>query len=195
MYMEDNNLTIMKKGSIHIYVILALLIFSMSLGVLGCHYKNNVDKIDVKEAFLNIYFTTNYDDRYDKWIKFVNDNSQSIDREQAIADAIDHYYDPVKDYVSDEFYNTMILNRDIIKYDRLAYENGFSIVPNNYEFAEYSEADDTITYTFTAHLTKQTDNDLEEGVIDGQITVSQIGEELLISNLYLSKLGFVPDNP
>ena len=185
----------MKKGSIHRSLIFVLLILSISLGVLGCQYQNNDDKIDVKEAFLTVYFTTNYDDRYDKWIQFVNDHSQSTDREQAIADAIDRYYDPVKDYVSDEFYNTMILNRDVIKYDRLAYENGFSILPSNYEFTEYSKADDAITYTFTAHLTKQTGNDSEEGVMEGQITVSQIGEERFVTNLYLSKLGFVPDNP
>jgi hypothetical protein len=81
----------------------------------------------------------------------------------------------------------MILNREIMKYDKAAYDGGINITPGGLEFAEYSVSDRRTTYSFTAHLIKKTGSGSFKGVVEGQITEERSGDTLLITNLRLSR--------
>lgn len=110
-----------------------------------------------------------------------------------MEEAVAAFYESVENLVSEDFYNTMLANRDIMKYDELAHESGYALAPTGFDFTEYSKTDGATTYAFTAHLLKTSGGESVTGAMEGQITVRQSGQAPLITNLYLLRLGFVPD--
>jgi hypothetical protein len=154
---------------------------------------NPVATNDVKEAFLTIYGTYNYEDRYEVWLKNLEEAAASISDKELLA-AQYEYYACVRDYVSDEFYLPMMANHEMIAYEEYAYENGFSYRTDGFEFEEYSKNTDSTTYSFVAHMIlTDADGTEKRGTVKGQISVGD--KDGLITNFYLSPTGFLPDNP
>lgn len=181
----------MKEYKKSIVVKLFVFIILLATCMFSCSC-NKPESSNVKEAFLTAYFTSNYNDRYETWLQYnANNNEQTEDK---INEALTKYYTSVNNYISDELYKKMILNRDMMKSDKDAYDNGYVIYPTSFEFVEYSKFDDKTTYTFKAHLIKEISNESIAGSMEGQITEQQIGETIIITNLYLSDTGFVADN-
>jgi hypothetical protein len=170
------------------YLLLFIPAFLISVFAYGCKASYKPEATDIKEAFLTAYFTSNYEGRYDAWQEFSADADHQT--EGIIEQAITQYYESVRDLVSDDFYKTMILNREIMKYDKVAYDNGINITPGGFEFAEYSVLDGKTTYSFTAHLIKKTGSGALKDTVEGQITEERSVDSLLITNLRLSRDSF-----
>jgi hypothetical protein len=175
----------MKTYKKRAYLCLIIFAFLSAVCLSGCTKTGGSGPVDIKEIFLTAYFTSNYEGRYDAWQEFSADADHQT--EGIIEQAITQYYESVRDLVSDDFYKTMILNREIMKYDKVAYDNGINITPGGFEFAEYSVLDGKTTYSFTAHLIKKTGSGSFKGVVEGQITEERSGDTLLITNLRLSR--------
>ncbi len=171
-----------------INVILAVILLIM----VGCAVKSYpvTDDIsdDVKEAFLTIYGTYNYEGRFEALLKNVED----VVTDEKLRAAQEEYYSCVRDYVNDEFYLKMIANNEIRTYEKYAYENGFTYRTDSFEFEEYSKNTDSTTFSFIAHIIL-TDADKVEtrGTVKGQISIGD--NDGLISNFYLSPTGFLAD--
>jgi hypothetical protein len=167
--------------------------FLFSVFAYGCKASYKPEATEIKEAFLTAYFTTNYEGRYDDWLKFTEGVGEPLEEES--KKAIAEYYACVRNCVSGEFYEKMILNRDIMKYDKAAYAEGFAFYPSGFEFEEYSVSGEKTTYSFTAHLEKETESGKIKGTVKGQITEERSGESVFITNLSLSRSGFTADEP
>lgn len=188
---------ISKKPKLMMIVSIALA-FVMAIAV-GCTFtgakvENSVaESGDVKESFLTVYGTFDYEGRYKTWQTNLEDVATDKTGEKMQV-LLEEYYASIRDYVSDEFYLTMIANREIITYEKYAYENGFSYHTDGYKFEEYSKNDDSTTYSFVAHMILSgADGTEKTGTVSGQISVSD--KDGLITNFYLSPTGFQPDNP
>nr|HMM32864.1 hypothetical protein [Clostridia bacterium] len=165
----------------------------------GCAAKSSVDTEDVREAFLTVYGTYNYDGRYEAF----NESMESLEKMTAddaektlrrLFSAQQDYYASLSDYVSPKFYERMVANNDPFKYEELAYEKGLSYRTDGFEFEEYSKTGDKTTYSFVAHFVLTDSEGVEQrGSIKGQITVQEADGKKLVSNLYLSPVGFAWD--
>jgi hypothetical protein len=153
----------LNKKRAYLFLIIFALLTAVCLS--GCTETGRSDPVDIKEAFLTAYFTSNYEGRYDAWLEFSADADHQT--EGIIEQAITRYYESARDLVSDDFYENMILNREIMKYDKAAYDGGINITPGGFEFAEYSVSDRRTTYSFTAHLIKKTGSGSFKGVVEG----------------------------
>lgn len=151
---------------------------------------------DARDAFLIIYFSSNYENRYDDWLKNTVDTDGSLTEEETAA-AVTEYFACFAPYVSDSFLDTMVMNRDSIKYEAYAREKGVACVPIGFECAEYAKSGDQTTYSFVAHLMlTDTAGIRTSGAMKGQITVQPApgGAGNAVSNFYLSPTGFVEDS-
>ena len=185
----------MKRNFFYVATALALL----CLSVCGCAAKSSVDTEDVREAFLTVYGTYNYDGRYEAF----NESMESLEKMTAddaektlrrLFRAQQDYYASLSDYVSPKFYERMVANNDPLKYEELAYEKGLSYRTDGFEFEEYSKTGDKTTYSFVAHFVLTDSEGVERrGSIKGQITVQEADGKKLVSNLYLSPVGFAWD--
>lgn len=162
----------------------------------GCSVKSGADTEDVREAFLTVYGTYNYEGRYDAF----SENTESLaemtpdDVDKTLPSAQQDYYASIREYVSPEFYERMVANNDPLKYEELAYEKGVSYRTDGFEFEEYSKEGSETTYSFVAYFIVTDSEGVEQhGSIKGQITVLEADGEKLVSNLYLSPVGFVLD--
>lgn len=158
----------------------------------GCKNNETALPSDVKEAFLTVYFTSNYEGRYDDLLERLDNTKENFDKSLA---AFQKYYASFDEYVSEDMLNTMMANRDNIKYEKLAREKGIACVPTGFEFEENSKSGDETTYSLVAHLTL-TDADGAEtnGTMKGQITVQPGEDGDVISNFYISPIGFIADD-
>jgi hypothetical protein len=148
---------------------------------------------DIKEDFLTVYSTYDYEGRYEVFRENLEHAAGDKTRKK-LLDALDEYYASVRDYVSEDLYQNMLANRAIYTYEKYANEIGYSYRPDGFEFAEYAKNGDGATYSFVAHLIlSDADGAEERGTVQGQITVRE--KDNLITNYYFSPVGFVPDNP
>ena len=184
-----------KKPKLMIIVAIGLVLV-MAIAV-GCTFtgpkvEKSVTEIgDVKEAFLTVFGNYNYENRYDVWLKKHDEVGTDITIEK-LRVMQEEYYACIRDYVSEEFYMTMVANREILKYEKLAYENGFSYRTDGFEFEEYSKNTDSTTYSYVVHMIlTYADGAEERGTVKGQISVGD--KDGLISNFYLSPTGFQPE--
>ncbi len=148
---------------------------------------------DIREAFLTVYFTSNYQGRYDEWRRDLADAEGDKTGTLAAA-ALQEYFSCFAAYANEKMLNAMILNRDNIKYEALAYEKGVSCVPTGFDFSEYSRSNGRATYAFTARLSlTYADGTTADGSMSGQITVADENGREVVAGLYLSSRGFVED--
>jgi len=168
----------------------------------GCKNNETALPSDVKEAFLTVYFTSNYEGRYDALLKIIGkEMPEGMTQEKQIdfitdqyEQAIERYYRDIRQYVSEDMLNTMMANRDNIKYEKLAREKGIACIPTGFEFEEYSKSGDETTYSFVAHMTlSDADGAETNGTMKGQITVQPGEDGDVISNFYISPIGFIAD--
>ncbi|MCE5235494.1 MAG: hypothetical protein LLF87_05510 [Eubacteriales bacterium] len=172
-----------------LYAAMALLLAPLLLG--GCKAKSIELAGDVKENFLTVYGTYDYEGRYTAWLKGIEEAAANKSDEKLRSDQ-QEYYACIRDYVSDDYYQTMVANRAIRNYETLAYENGYSYRTDGFEFEEYAKDADKTTYSFVAHLILIDPDGIEQsGTVEGQITVNE--KDGLISNFYLSPVGFTAD--
>lgn len=179
------------------YVAAALVLFCLS--VYGCAAKSSVETEDVREAFMTVCGTYNYEGRYEAF----NESMESLaemtadDAEKTLRrlfSAQQDYYASISEYVSPELYERMVANRDPFKYEELAHEQGISYRTDGFEFEEYSKTDSKTTYSFVAYFILTDSEGVEQrGSIKGQITVQEADGKNLVSNFYLSPVGFVWD--
>ncbi len=179
------------------YVAAALVLLCLS--VCGCAAKSSIDTEDVREAFMIVCGTYNYEGRYDAF----NESMESLEEMtaddaektlQRLFSAQQDYYASISEYVSPELYERMVANRDPLKYEKLAYEKAISYRTDGFEFEEYSKTDSKTTYSFVAYLIVTDSEGIEQrGSIKGQITVQEADGKKLVSNFYLSPVGFAWD--
>jgi hypothetical protein len=150
----------------------------------------NAEPADVKEAFLLACTTYDYEDRYETLLKNLETATADMTVEKIAAEQKE-YYASVSKYVSEKFYQTMCANREILKYEKYANENGYTYRPDGFEFTEYSKNGDKITYSFVVHLIVTNSDGTEKRVtVKGQITVQEKDGEALITSCWPT--GFVP---
>ncbi len=172
------------------YVVLSLLLACFFLS--GCAVRGPQTG-DVKEDFLTVYGTYNYEGRYEVFRENLENASEDTTRKKLTA-AMDEYYACLRDYVSEDLYQNMCADRAIYKYEEYADENGYSYRTDGFEFTEYAKNGDETTYSFVAHLILTDADGLEErGTVQGQITVQEKDRGACVANFYLSSIGFVPD--
>ncbi|HWS31001.1 MAG TPA: hypothetical protein VN512_12920 [Clostridia bacterium] len=173
------------------YVVLSLLLACFFLSGCAAHGPQTGD---VKEDFLIVYGTYNYEGRYEVFRENLENAAEDTTRKKLLA-AMDEYYACVRDYVSEDFYQNIRANREIFKYEKYTDEKGYTYRTDGFEFAEYARNGDKTTYSFVAHLILTDSGGAEErGTVKGQITVQEKDGEALVTNFYLSPTGFVPDN-
>ncbi|MDO5016455.1 MAG: hypothetical protein Q4E09_05565 [Eubacteriales bacterium] len=120
---------------------------------------------DLKE-FLTIFFTSDYEGRYTAFA--------------ANQDA-DTYYALLKDLITDECLDTLMRNREPLKYEKKLTEEESSVRFKNYE-AEKSEAD---FWEGTVALEEtKADGSTEELTYKVQLSLSQVEGKTLINSVY-----------
>lgn len=183
---------ISKKPKLMMIVTIGLvLVMAITVGCTftGAKVEENVAEIgDVKEAFLTVYGTYNYENRYDIWLNNIDDvgGDITVEKQRVMQE---EYYACIRDYVNEEFYLRMVANREIIKHEKYACENGISYRTDGFKFEEYSKNTDSTTYSFVANvILTGADGTEKKGTVNGQISVSD--KDGLISDFYLSPTGF-----
>ena len=168
----------------HHFIFIAFIFLIMVGCAVNSHSVTDDVPDDIKEAFITIYGTYNYEGRYETLL-----HSGLDDEKLRIARS--EYYSCIRNYVNDAFYLKMIENREISKYENYAHENGLSYRTDSIEFEEYSINTDSITFSFIAHIIlTDTDKNETRGTVTGQISVGD--KDGLISDFYLSPTGFRP---
>lgn len=101
----------------------------------GCsHSAETYTKETVMKEFLSIYWTQNYEGRYQQW----RDDSEIADSEE-MQDSIDTYYISVAPYVTDEELEILIEKRMPLKYEALAAQRDASYSIQDIQLEEAEE--------------------------------------------------------
>lgn len=163
---------------------------SLSSAMSGC--SSATDKEDIKEAFLKVYLTSNYDNRYSTFKEqsqirgdMSAEDAEEFDEE--IERLTDAYYACIQEFVSEDLYNKMIANRSLYRIDNLADDRAASIYPSGFEFSEYVKEGEKTTYKFVVELRIDTAGESSNGTIGGQIMVLDKDDTTVISDIFISK--------
>ena len=78
--------------------------------------------ISAKDQFLDILFSYNYAGRYETFLE----ETKELKSEEQMQEAVDHYYAVYKDLVNEEVLHQLIEDREPLKYDRKAFDEGSS---------------------------------------------------------------------
>ena len=81
-----------------------------------------VSYISAKDQFLDILFSYNYAGRYETFLE----ETKELKSEEQMQEAVDHYYAVYKDLVNEEVLHQLIEDREPLKYDRKAFDEGSS---------------------------------------------------------------------
>lgn len=125
----------------------------------------------VANDFLGVYFTSDKDGRYTKYVSY-GDVEDIAEAETQISE----FYSCVNDLVTDDCLNDLMRQRRIFAEDKAAYDSGITTYPENIEIVEYSATDAGKVYSFTLDLVRTgASNDIikvtgQIGVADGKIT-------------------------
>ena len=134
----------------------------------ACGSEERAETRDMKEAFVEMFFTSDYQNRY-----------SSMSQE---ADWAEEYYQDFSEVVTQECLEQMIANREPFKYDKLAEENGEKITVESVSFSVYDQ--ENKVYTFEAVL-KSTGGASKTCQVSGQITLQEEEGKEKVSHLYI----------
>ena len=133
----------------------------------ACGSEERAEARDVREAFVEMFFTSDYQNRY-----------SSMSQE---ADWAEEYYQDFSEVATQECLEHMIANREPFKYDKLAEENGEKITVESVFFSVYDQENKD---TFEA-LLKSTGGASKTCQVSGQITLQEEEGKEKVSHLYI----------
>ena len=133
---------------------------------------NGASAFAVATAFLRAWFTSDAEGRY----------TRLHQKETVGEEEYERYFDGVRDYVTEAYYETILRNRGYHAYDRFAAEAGLSVAARGIQL----ETEDDETYTFTVHLSVDNSgaNDHASGTLrmkDGKINWMRVEEITLVN--------------
>ena len=118
----------------------------------------------VANDFLGVYFTSDKDGRYTKYVSY-GDVEDIAEAETQISE----FYSCVNDLVTDDCLNDLMRQRRMFAEDKAAFDAGVKTYPENIEIFEYSTTDAGKVYSFVLDL-------IRTGSADDTVKVSgQIG--------------------
>lgn len=162
----------------HITRKLGLLLVMISLFVTGCASKEDAQNAqDMKEDFIQVYFTSDYNQRY------TNLMSNGVDLVEESETYYEAYYSDISSLVTQECLNTLIANREPIKYDKQAADNGESITVADVTFEEYNSENGV--YLFTVTLEADNGSSTSTYDVTGQITVEKEADQEKVSHIFI----------
>ena len=168
------------------FTLLILCIFF--LFITSCSTLEESD-IDVKEQFLQIYFTSNYDNRYTEW----KNNLEHIITNRSYVRKIEHaqkqYIHCVKNLVDNNLYERLIPGAYLLAYDRSAEDAGQIAVPVDIQLTLYSEHEEQKTYSFIVTLDINENGEHFQSEASGQITEIIVGNQACISHIWIKDTG------
>ena len=133
----------------------------------ACGSEERAETRDVKEAFVEMFFTSDYQNRY-----------SSMSQE---ADWSEEYYQDFSEAATQECLEQMIANREPFKYDKLAEENGEKITVESVSFSVYDQ--ENKVYTFEAVLKGDAGGKTYQ--VSGQITLQEEEGKEKVSHFYI----------
>jgi hypothetical protein len=117
-------------------------------------------QVNCAEQFLTQFYTTNYQDRYGKWLE----DTAGETEEKVLSAAMERYYDSLRDLATEELMDTLQANREPMKYDKLCWEEG-----NDWSVEKLvlEAEDENARQKFSVERSKSSrgGNDKREGVI------------------------------
>lgn len=155
----------MKKRNKIKWLIFSIILLSISAFYIGCKPKETHTSQEIAEQFLKEIFTSNYKNRY---VKFLEDEN------------IDKYYKSFSFCASQECIEKLQKNRMPLKYDKEAIEKGISYIVSNIEL----EFDTSRTGTFEVFLTDESKAETPTQKATGQFTF----ENGKITDFFLSNI-------
>lgn len=130
--------------------------------------------VDIKETFINMCFTTDYNNRYTSYGEI-----------EDIEELTQKYYAQIAELTTEECLNNMIASRIPFSWDKYAIEKDMKITVKETSFNVYDEEHDVYSFSLTVEVDGK--EGIEDNVITGQITVSEEDGEEKISNIYVAE--------
>lgn len=144
----------------------------------GCTKENNTEQsVDVKEAFIKTYFTSDYEKRYTSLLQ----EKQSGDADTEAL--MERYYAHFSPLVTQGCLEAMMANREPYKYDERAENNQETITVKEIAFEEYDAAEGV--YSFSVLLEGQSGTDTKTYEVKGQLSVERKKDQERVSHIYL----------
>lgn len=143
----------------------------------GCASENqqlNTTTMDIKYDFINMCFTTDYNSRYTSY-----GDIEDID------EMAEKYYAQIAELTTQECLDSMIASRIPFSWDKHAIENDRKVSVKETSFEVYDEENNVYTFSVTVEIDDK--EKIEQNVVKGQISVSEVEGEEKISNLYVAK--------
>ncbi|HIW80934.1 MAG TPA: hypothetical protein H9742_05290 [Candidatus Acetatifactor stercoripullorum] len=133
----------------------------------ACGSEERAEARDVREAFVEMFFTSDYQNRY-----------SAMSQE---ADWAEEYYQDFSEAATQECLEQMAANREPFKYDRLAEEKGEKITVESVSFSVYDQ--ENKVYTFEAVLKSDAGGKTYQA--NGQITLQEEEGKEKVSHFYV----------
>jgi len=181
----------MRKNILKIKKIFFSLVFTLTILLMtacGNDSKKDTANLDTKEYFLQIFFTTDYHQRYTRLqnntatIPSVSSAEDAGKIQQLIDEYYSKYYSEFSNITTEDELKTLISNREPLKYDKSAMENNQLFVVDNIKIDVYDK--ETGVYSFEVELVEK--DGADSYIYTGQLSVIEEDGREKISNMRVS---------